>query len=205
MNSVEKLTDIFSRFPGIGPRQAKRFVYYLLTRDSSTIEEFVRLVRELQDDVVRCKSCFHFFIQNKSKNGLCNICLDGERDSETLMVVSRDVDLESIEKSGLYQGMYFVLGGTVPILEKNPEGKIRVKELQDAVKKRIALGLKEIIVAMNWNPEGENTAEYVTKLLSPIISGLKIKISLLGRGLSTGTELEYSDSETIKNALKNRG
>ena len=120
------------------------------------------------------------------------------------MIVARDVDFEAIEKSHSYLGYYFILGGTVPILEKEPDKKIRAKELLALTKKRGADGLKEIIVATSVNPEGENTFEYVEKLLSPVTRQFGIKFSGLGRGLSTGTELEYSDSDTIKNALKNR-
>lgn len=120
------------------------------------------------------------------------------------MIVARDADLEAIEKSHSYNGFYFVLGGTVPILEKEPEKKIRSKALTGLVKKRAAEGLKEIIIAASVNAEGENTADFVAKLLTPIIAQFNIKLSGLGRGLSTGTELEYSDADTIKNALKNR-
>ncbi|MEK9185117.1 MAG: toprim domain-containing protein, partial [Patescibacteria group bacterium] len=118
-------------------------------------------------------------------------------------IVSRDVDLEIIEKSHSFNGKYFVLGGTVPILDKNPETRIRSRELL----KRIEVldgTLKEIILALNANSEGENTTDYLKSILSPVVTKHSIKISILGRGLSTGTELEYSDSDTIKNALKNR-
>lgn len=120
------------------------------------------------------------------------------------MIVSRDADFETIEKSHYYNGFYFILGGSVPILEKEPDKKIRSKELLDILKKRATSGLKEVIIATNLNPEGENTADYITKIISPISKEFNIKTSTLGRGLSTGTELEYSDSDTIKNALKNR-
>lgn len=97
-----------------------------------------------------------------------------------------------------------MLGGSVPILEKNPEKRIRQKELLEVVEKRSKDGLKEIIIALNYNPEGENTLTYLSEILKPLADKNNLKISTLGRGLSTGTELEYSDTETIKNALKNR-
>ncbi|MSR79009.1 MAG: toprim domain-containing protein [Candidatus Taylorbacteria bacterium] len=92
------------------------------------------------------------------------------------------------------------------MLEKEPEKKIRIKELVERVRRggRADEGLKEIIIATSVNPEGENTADYIAKYLSPLLNELSIRVSVLGRGLSTGTELEYSDSDTIKNALKNR-
>ena len=120
------------------------------------------------------------------------------------MIVSHDIDFENIEKTKFYNGYYFILGGTVPILEKNPEKRVRQKDLLNTVEKRAKMGLSEIIMALNYNPEGENTLTYLTEILKPICDDKNIKISTLGRGLSTGTELEYSDGETIKNALKNR-
>ncbi len=205
MDSIKKLTELFREFPGIGPRQAKRFVYFLLTRPNSYLSEFSEIVRELKKEIRICSSCFRFFPQDVSSSSQCHICTSKERDHSSLMIVTKDVDLETIEKSHSYNGTYFVLGGTVPILEKNPEIKIRSKELMSTVERKVKEnGLKEIIMAMNLNPEGENTEEYITRLLSPLVSAHSITISTLGRGLSTGTELEYSDSETIKYALKNR-
>ena len=122
------------------------------------------------------------------------------------MIISRDIDLETVEKSGSYNGMYFVLGGSIPILDKNPENQIRLKQLVAFLDKKITEKekLSEIILGMNANPAGEHTAEFLKNALSLFTAKHNIRISTLGRGLSTGTELEYSDAETIKNALKNR-
>jgi len=120
------------------------------------------------------------------------------------MLVSHDVDFENIEKTHFYNGYYFILGGTVPILEKIPEKRIRQKDLLAVLEKKAKDGLSEIIIALNYNPEGENTLNYLSEILKPFADKNNVKISTLGRGLSTGTELEYSDSDTIKNALKNR-
>jgi len=118
------------------------------------------------------------------------------------MIVPRDIDFEAVEKSGSYKGYYFVLGGVVPILEKEPEKRIRNKELRIRIKKGEER-LKEIILAMNANLDGENTAEYLKSELSSLIKP-SVTISVLGRGLSTGAELEYADPETLKNAFLHR-
>lgn len=204
MDTIHKLTEIFREFPGIGPRQAKRFVYHLLSRNNGHLENLSKLILELKKEIRNCPSCFKFFPLDASQNSLCGTCRDKSRDASSLMIVSRDADFETIEKSHYYNGFYFILGGSVPILEKEPDKKIRSKELLDILKKRATSGLKEVIIATNLNPEGENTADYITKIISPISKEFNIKTSTLGRGLSTGTELEYSDSDTIKNALKNR-
>ena len=117
-----------------------------------------------------------------------------------LLVVPRDVDLEAVEKSGSYAGRYFVLGGVVPLLDKEPEKRIRSKELAVRIKKGLENGLKEIILAMNANQDGEHTAEFIKEKYQ----GLPLIFSTLGRGLSTGAELEYADPETLKNALLHR-
>jgi recombination protein RecR len=202
MNAIQKLTEIFSHFPGIGPRQAKRFVYYLLSRNQNAVDELVQNLSTLKKEISVCSECLRFFEKRNPANPFCNICSDPNRDISMLMIVPRDSDLDSIEKSSAYSGKYFILGGTVPILEKEPEKRVRVKELLNLINRR-KNELSEIILAMNATPEGENTEDYVRKILEPVMGG-KIKISVLGRGISTGLELEYADKDTVKFALQNR-
>lgn len=202
MDSTQRLTELFKEFPGIGPRQAKRFVYFLLNKNQSYVSDLSKLITEVRSTVHTCSQCFRFF-QN-SKSNLCPTCASESRNKMNLMIVSHDVDYENIEKTKSYDGYYFILGGTVPILDKNPEKRIRQDELLKTINDRAKNGLSEIIIALNYNPEGENTLSYLRDILLPTTQKLGIKISTLGRGLSTGTELEYSDTETIKNALKNR-
>jgi recombination protein RecR len=203
MNSFNKLVEIFSEFPGIGPRQAKRFVYFLLTKPAGYTKEIVRALDDLKTNTVACTSCFRIFTKNGGTATLCSICSNQNRDTSTLAVVSRDSDLESLEKSGSFNGVYFVLGGIVPILEQEPEKRVRIVELIETLKKRMAAGLREVILATSANADGEHTAEYIEKILAPLKAG-GLKVSTLGRGLSTGTELEYSDADTLRNALNNR-
>ncbi len=201
MNSVQKLTKLFSDFPGIGPRQAKRFVYFLLTRDNEYLGQLVELVEGLKRDVSVCSECYRYYPKNVSKTNICPTCADPNKDKSKLLVLARDVDFEHIEKTGVYDGYYFVLGGSVPILDKDPEKRIRLRELSRRIEKD---SIDELIVAMNANPDGENTEEIVRSYLRPITELKNITVSTLGRGLSTGVELEYSDSETLKSALEGR-
>ncbi|TSC67686.1 MAG: recombination protein RecR [Parcubacteria group bacterium Gr01-1014_73] len=205
MTIIEKLTEIFGSFPGIGSRQAKRFVFFLLGRGGAYIDELIRLLQNLKKDIKQCPICFRYFAKGTAAENRCQICRDEHRASDVLMIVCRDVDLETLEKSGAFAGRYFVLGGALPILEKNPDRKIRGHELLKAVEKASKDdALKEIILAMNTDPEGENTTDFLHKLLEPLVKKHNIKISLLGRGLSTDAELEYADADTLKNALRNR-
>lgn len=208
MDALGKLEEIFRHFPGIGPRQAKRFAYYLLTKSDLELAEFSKYILEIKKSVFLCSLCQRFFPNgNKIVNldsPVCSICSDPNRDSDTLMIVGRDIDLQAVERSRAYNGLYFVLGGSVPIFDEAPDQKIRQKELMVRLTQMIEHGLKEVILATSVNPEGEHTASYVAGLLRPLVEKSGFRISTLGRGLSTGTELEYSDTETLKSALQNR-
>jgi len=201
MDSFSKLVDFFKQFPGTGPRQARRFVYFLLSKDPELIETMAKEMVELRKATRQCAECFLYF--PKQNGPLCGVCSSDATDRSILVVVEKDADQEIVRKSGSFKGLYFILGGLLPILEKNPAEKIRIRELLSRVKTLEKNGLKEIILALSANPEGENTFQYIKRTLEPVAQ--KIKITSLGRGLSTGAELEYSDSDTLSHALKNRG
>ena len=202
MDIIDKLSEIFKEFPGIGERQAKRFVYFLMSRNPTYSENLSKMILDLKKEVSQCKECFRFFILNNKKEKLCDICANVNKDSSTLMIVEKDSDLESIKKSRVYHGKYFILGGLVPIVEKTTKSRIRIEELKQKISKNPSL--KEIILAFSLSPQGDHTDSYVREQLKETVEKQNIKISSLGKGLSTGTELEYSDNDTLKNALKNR-
>lgn len=203
MTSIDELTRHFERFPGIGPRQARRFVYHLLGEDPSALRSLADAIGSIKNKVSECAHCFRFFARDNGQT-LCSICADPARSRELLMVVERDSDIAPVEHSGTYDGYYFVLGGTVPLLDPEETIRLRGGALRGILDLRAREGLKEIILAFSINPDGENTERYVANLLKDDIEKYRLKISTLGRGLSTGSELEYADPETIKNALKNR-
>ena len=163
MNSIDKLAEYFSKFPGIGPRQSKRFVHFLLMRNNGFLYEFTDLIKQLKKEVKICQSCSRFY-SAKNSSSICRICEDPNRDKSILMVVAKDADLENIERVGNYNGVYFVLGGLLPILEQQPEQRIRIKRLLELVQEKIkGKELKEIILALSLNPEGENTIDYLSE------------------------------------------
>ncbi len=207
MDPISKLTEYFREFPGIGPRQARRFVYFLLTRNANYLEEIAGLITDIKKSVKICESCFRFY--QDGRTSLCPVCRDTNRNKNELMIVGRDVDFEIIEKSKSYNGYYFILGGNIPILDKEPEKRVRLNELIKKIKnsienKKEEEKIKEIILSLNANAEGEHTGEFLKSYIKNKFPDAGFKISVLGRGLSTGSELEYSDTDTIKNALKNR-
>ncbi len=204
MNPLDKLTGFFEQFPGIGARQAKRFAFHILTMHKEEASELASLINDIQQNVIECASCRRFFSKNGGTADTCDICIDSSRDRSKLLVVERDTDIRSIERSGVYDGLYFVLGGTVPLLESRENKKLRAGGLKRIVEHRLGENLNEIILGFSVNPDGENTGRFVESVIKEITGSDNLKISHLGRGLSTGSELEYADPETLKNALQNR-
>ncbi len=208
MTPLDKLVAYFEKFPGVGVRQARRFAFHVLTLNKENVKELSDLISTLSGSVSECHGCRRYFTQSSygDRSDLCSICLDQNRNKQKLLVVARDSDIDAIEKSGVYEGLYFVLGGTVPLLTDIDNSKIlRGGILRNVLEERGSEGLKEVILGFAVNPDGENTARYVENMVTKINGeGKSIKIAHLGRGLSTGSELEYADPETIKNALRNR-
>lgn len=194
---IDELARAFSKFPGIGPRQGKRFVFHLLASPASERTRLSELINALGANVHQCPDCLRFF--NGTSATVCNYCTDPRRDDSVLMLVEKDQDLAAVERAGTYKGRYFVLGG---VLTLSGKGAIREKELLRAIDKRLKGGLKEVVLALSATSEGEHTADHVRQLLTPFRD--HIKLSTLGRGLATGSELEYSDAETLRAALSNR-
>ena len=198
MISLVKFAELFEKFPGVGKRQAKRFVYFLLRKNSGYSSELSSAILNLKKNIRLCEESFQFFYSEIGQT-LSPIARDENRDDSKIMIVEKDSDLENIERMGVYNGKYFVLGGSIPVLSKEPTQYIRETELLRIIEKKKDI-LGEIILALSVNPQGENTLEYLQKKLE----GFGVKISILGRGLSTGTELEYSDKDTFLSAFENR-
>jgi len=193
--TIQKLIDLFSKFPTVGPRTASRFVFYLLRLPKEEIEKLILAIQELKANVKICPSCFSHF---EGKNQFCEICYNPARDKSILCLVANDIDLKAIEKTKKYQGLYFVLGGVISKIKKKEVEDLKIKELENLMKNRPEI--KEIILAFNANSEGEATSLYLERLLKPFGK----KISRLGRGLPVGGELEYADEETLSSALESR-
>ena len=200
MNSKFKdIVKLFQKLPGVGPRQAARFVIALMDKPESELQEFGTALTNLKNDISFCAVCF-----NISENHKCSVCLDPKRDQTKLLVVEKVTDLDSIERTGLYKGLYHVLGGAINPLEGlNPE-TLRLKELESRVNKMAGKNA-ELIIATNPNTAGETTSHYIRELFGS--AGWRKKgvfLTRLARGLSSGSNLEYTDEITLKNALDYR-
>ncbi|MEN9582804.1 MAG: recombination protein RecR, recombination protein RecR [Candidatus Parcubacteria bacterium] len=205
-DSIEELSEFFKRFPGIGERQARRFVYFLIERNDEFRKNLADKILTLSKQVTQCRECFRFF--QTDGNELCEICASGTRDESLVMVVEKDADIVAVERSG-FLGKYFVFGGLIPIADEKIIAHTKLAELENYLKRKQGK-IKELVLGFPMNPSGDHTDQYVRKILEEkngmqqTGAGQNFRLASLGRGLSTGTELEYSDPETIKNALKNR-
>lgn len=206
MNGADRLSELFMRFPGIGPKQAKRFVYFLLREHSQYKEQLIKALEDLKFTGKQCERCFRFYgdAHNTGKS-LCDICASVGRDQSLLMVVEKELDLDAIEKTSSYNGLYFILGGLVPPLTDKPTEIIRIRELTSLIHSLLASDtIKEIIFALPVTDYGDNTQEYVQKTVKQIVGIDKVKLSHLARGLSSGLEIEYVDKDTFTSALERR-
>lgn len=189
---IQNLINEFNKLPGIGPKTSERFVFYLLKQPKEEIVKLTHVLENLKNKITYCSVC-----QNISEQNPCPICSDSKRDKKTICIVSESHDLASIENTGEFKGLYHVLGGTLSPLEGITPDKLAIKQLLQRIKKD---KVKEIIVALNPDLEGESTTLYLTKTLKPF----NIKITRLARGLPMGSDLEYADEVTLSNALKGR-
>lgn len=192
--SIQKLISLFTRFPGVGPRVAARFVFYILKANDDDIKTLVKAIEGIKSSIKLCAMCFNPF---EGEGDKCIICSNAGRDTSLLCVVEKESDLEAIEKVNVYKGLYFILGGTVGSLKKEEIESIRIKELLERVKDS---DIKELIMATNPTTEGEATSLYIERTFKD----MNVPITRLGRGLPIGGELEYADEETLDQSFKGR-
>ncbi|MGA2417807.1 MAG: recombination mediator RecR [Candidatus Staskawiczbacteria bacterium] len=198
MDSIEKLKNIFRNFPTVGPRTAGRFVYYLMKLPKERIDELINAITELKIKTKLCQFCFNPF---EGEDSLCSICQNPSRNKNLLCIVEKETDLLSIENTKKYNGLYFILGGTVAMLRKEDVNQLRLEELKKRV---LQNNFSEIIVALNPTPEGRATSVLVEQTIKEIFPSPAFKITHLAKGIPVGGELEYADEETLENALEGR-
>lgn len=197
-NSIQKLVDIFKKFPTVGSRTAGRFVYYLMKLPKNKIDELVSAITELKNKVKLCQLCFNPF---EADGNLCPICQNPSRNKNLLCIVEKETDLLSLESTKKFNGLYFILGGTVATMKKEDMSQLRIEELKKRIKGN---NLSEIIIALNPTPEGRTTSVLIETTIKETIPQPTPKITHLARGIPVGGELEYADEETLESALEGR-
>lgn len=202
MDPLSQLTELLKRMPGIGPRQSRRLAFWFVRQDLGFIQSFSKALVEARSTITVCPGCKRLHPKSSTRE-LCAICSSEARDASTIMLVEKDVDLENIERTGTYAGRYFVLGGTTSPLDTHPEKKVRIEGFLSLLA-NTEVPITEVIIALSATTEGEDTYTYIEEKIKPIVTERNITITKLGRGLSTGTELEYVDKDTMDHALKGR-
>lgn len=204
---IENLIELLQKLPGIGPRQATRFALFIVKQDKGYKKNLINALERLDKYIDVCTQCFQSIDKSKSRSNLCIICQNSRRRQNLIAVVEKEPDMHNLEKTGIYNGMYHILGGVISPLDPNSPKRLRLKELHQRIKTLLENKEKvEVILATSATTEGDTTALYIEQILNPLKNkySQQLKISRLGRGLSIGVELEYADETTIKNALANR-
>lgn len=200
---IQRLIELFTKLPGIGSRQATRFVFAILKNGLAW--ELSQALNDLEK-IKLCPVCFRSVETETISQIQCSLCRSPKREKNLIAVVEKESDLENFEKTGAYNGVYHVLGGLISPLDSDSVEGLHLKELQERIKNILREYKKcEVILATNATTEGDATALYLERILTPLkdlYPGLVV--SRLGRGLSLGSELEYADEITLKNALFNR-
>ena len=189
---VQALIDELGRLPGIGPKSAQRVAFYLLQVSPEDANRLARAITEAKERISWCTRCF-----NVSEAELCGICSDERRDATVVCVVEEPRDLVAVERTNEFRGRYHVLGGAISPIDGIGPDQLRVKELLARLDPE---GITEVILCTNPNIEGEATATYLTRLLSP----MGLRVTRLASGLPVGGDLEYADEVTLGRAFAGR-
>ena len=189
---VQRLIDELGRLPGVGPKSAQRIAYYLLKVAPEDARRLAGAIVEVKEKISWCRRCF-----NIAEGEECSICRDPRRDSTVLCVVEEPRDIVAVERTQEFRGRYHVLQGTISPIEGVGPDQLRIKDLLHRIP---AEGVEEVILATNPNTDGEVTAMYLAKVLTP----LGLRVTRIASGLPVGGDLEYADEVTLGRAFEGR-
>ena len=189
---MQAMIDALARLPSVGPKSAQRIAFHLLKSDIEEVKKLTRAIEEARGSVRFCDRCFNF-----SESPLCHICADERRDGSVLCVVEESRDVVALEKTGQFRGRYHVLLGAINPLEGTGPEHLKMRDLLLRLEPE---NIKEVILCLNPNTEGDVTAMYLARLLKP----LGVKVTQLAMGLPVGGDLEYADEVTLGRALAGR-
>lgn len=195
---IKKFVDKFSKLQSIGPRQATRLAFYMISEGKKEIDETIASLENLKKMSV-CENCFFVFLPENGEK-LCEICRDKKRDQKIICLIEKETDLISLEKTRKFHGRYFVVGALSKNGILNTEQKQRLNKLKINIKKELGGKAEEIIIATNPTTYGDFNAAMLAKELKDYAE----KITRLGRGIPTGGEIEFADEETLGSALERR-
>ena len=190
--TLDCLVDELGRLPGIGPKSAQRIAYHVLRSDEESVRRLADALLDVKRVIHFCPRCFNY-----AAGSVCSICADHDRDQSVICVVAEPRDIQAIERTGSYRGLYHVLGGVISPMDRVGPDELHVRELMARLGSE---PVREVILATNPDVEGETTASYLARLIKP----LGITVSRLASGLPVGGELEYADEVTLGRAIEAR-
>ena len=190
--ALQKLLDELERLPGIGQKSAQRIAYWMMNTDSATVLRLAEAITEVKSSVHFCSRCFNY-----ASDDLCEICQSEKRDTGVICVVAEPRDIAAIERTGVFSGLYHVLGGELSPMEGIGPDELRIADL---LRRLASEDVSELILATNPNVEGETTAAYIARLVKP----LDITVSRLASGMPVGGELDFVDEVTLSRAIEAR-
>jgi recombination protein RecR len=197
---VQNLIDAFNRLPGIGPKMAGRLTFYLLQKSDYDINRFITALDGVRTGLQPCEQC-----GNISEQALCTICRESGRDENQICVVEGPLDVVALERTGLYHGLYHVLGGVLSPMDGIGPDQLRIQLLHNRLTERVDTEKStELIMATNPSLEGEATASYLMQRFQPFIQKNLLTVTRIARGLPMGSDIEYADPTTLARALEGR-
>ena len=194
LNEFNELIQSLKSFPGISQKHAEKICYFLINQKDEFMDELSNQIKKIRLSLHYCKEC-----QNISFNEICNICSNDLREQNKLCIVSESEDLQKIENTNTYSGLYFVLHDEINVRKNNGLNKEVVKKLMEQLKRR---KFTEIIFATNWTPNGEATAFFLKNIIKEILPNATFY--RLAVGLPINSALNYADNETLSQAIKNK-
>ncbi len=192
--SIRDLIFELEKLPGVGPKTAERFTFYLLKKKQTELDKLSENIKNLKNKIVTCSVCY-----NLAENNPCQICSNQNRNKSQILVVEKSLDVVAIEKIGLFKGVYHILGGVLSPIEGITVEDLTIKKLANRIKNE---KVEELILATNPSLEGESTASYIQKVAKKIKP--EINITRIARGLPVGGDLEYADEITLIRSLEGR-
>ena len=189
--SFQQLIEMFRKLPQVGAKAAERYAFAVLALSEQDCGDFAEIIKKVKATVHPCEICF-----NLSEEATCSICQDQSREQELLCVVNSARDIIAMENTGIYRGLYHVLGGEISPTKGIMPDDLTIKQLLT----RLTAGIKEVIIATNSTIDGETTALYLSKL----ITKEGVAVSRLAHGLPMGGQLDYADEMTLVKALQGR-
>ncbi|MGN0038707.1 MAG: recombination mediator RecR [Coriobacteriales bacterium] len=190
--AIRHALEELERMPGVGPKSAQRILHWILTSQDSSAQRLAEAIIEVKEAIHLCPRC-----HNYAQEELCEVCSDPERDQGAICVVAEPRDIDAIERTGAYRGLYHVLGGVINPMEGVMPDDLHIADL---IARLGAEEVAEVLLATNSDVEGETTASYLARTIKP----LGVTVTRLASGLPVGGELEYADEVTLARSIESR-